>query len=162
MWFVMLIFAIENYECTCHGHILKYYYIGNDESWRKVHAMTFIELIFRLLISRKLWKLAQNCAMSWIDFDICHRTARLRMLCSITLMFVFKVKHVLLCTCNINCAVTVYVPGRFVSTRTAPSVELLLCVKQQHGRWNILLFLKSAALVHFDCHTVELLLILFP
>ena len=49
---------------------------------------------FETPISRKWWKLAQKCYDVFIiDFDICNRMTQLRMLCSITFTFTFKVKH---------------------------------------------------------------------
>ena len=75
---------------------------------------------FEMLISRKWWKLTQKCIMSFIDFDIC---CGLRMLRSITLTFIFKIKHFLLMQ---NCAITVDVFGRFSSTHTVFAKEFLL------------------------------------
>ena len=80
-----------------------------------------------MLISWKWRTLAQNCVMSFIDFDICHRMAPLRILCSVALTFTFKVKHIFVVRVyNQNRATTADVPGGFASTRAARVVELFL------------------------------------
>ena len=68
-----------------------------------------------MLISRKRRTLAQNRAMSMLDFDNYHRMGPLRMLCYIT----FRSDIFGLCICVKTCAVTVDVPGRVSSTRKA-------------------------------------------
>ena len=60
-----------------------------------------------MLISRKWWKLAPKCVMPFIDFDIFHRLVQLRKLCSVTLIYIFKVKHFLLYIYNKNVTWTI-------------------------------------------------------
>ena len=67
--------------------------------------------------------------MSFIDFDICNRMAQLRMLCSITLTSFLRLKIYLLCIGNKTCAMTMHVPGRFV-TCMASAMGLLLSIYQ--------------------------------
>ena len=80
---------------------LKCWYIGIDESWRKNKNFTFI------------------------DYCICHRIVSLRTSYSVPLIFIFKVKTILLKNSLENYANTPYVRQIFLdSTRCA--VEFLL------------------------------------
>ena len=60
--------------------------------------------------------------MTFTEDDICHLMEPLRMLYSMTLIFVFKVKHFLLCTGYTKFAQAADVRGRFASTRAEPAV----------------------------------------
>ena len=72
---------------------------------------------FDMLIYLKRRKLAQNWVMPFIDFDICHRNAPLRMIRP-SLWPSFSRSNILsLGICNKNCAATMDIPGRFASTR---------------------------------------------
>ena len=69
--------------------------------------------------------------VTFIEVDICHQMAPLRMLFLINSIFDQGENVFLLCICNKNRAFTVGVSIRFASTRVSTVMELLLFLVQR-------------------------------
>ena len=113
---------------------------------------------FETLISWKRWEPFEKCVVRFFpQVNICHRIWPFWMLYCNTLMYIFNVKHFLdthLLQKNVKAA---DVHSRFVSTRTATAVELLLLSKQSlYTVPTALIVLCDEVLCKFVCHKMSL------